>query len=104
LIIIACALRCWWRVGCRRKLCWRHRIASSLIIHDPLPRTVLALLTGRYWAFSGGAAGFHPQSFAEPALLGVSGGAALGRIAIYFGFAGCRLRRPLMGMWARAVR
>jgi len=61
-----------------------------LIIHDVrLPRTVLALITGAVLALSGAVLqGFTRNPLAEPALLGVSSGAALGAvIAIYFGLA-----------------
>jgi iron complex transport system permease protein len=75
---------------------------SSLIIHDiRLPRTVLALLTGSVLGLSGAVLqGFTRNPLAEPALLGVSGGAALGAvIAIYFGFAGISVfAGPVMGI------
>ena len=75
---------------------------SSLIIHDiRLPRTVLALLTGSVLGLSGAVLqGFTRNPLAEPALLGVSGGAALGAvIAIYFGFAGGSVfAGPVMGI------
>jgi len=75
---------------------------SSLIIHDiRLPRTVLALLTGSVLGLSGAVLqGFTRNPLAEPALLGVSGGAALGAvIAIYFGFAGLSaFAGPVMGI------
>ena len=75
---------------------------SSLIIHDiRLPRTVLALLTGAVLGLSGAVLqGFTRNPLAEPALLGVSGGAALGAvIAIYFGFAGISVfAGPVMGI------
>ena len=75
---------------------------SSLIIHDiRLPRTVLALLTGSVLGLSGAVLqGFTRNPRAEPALLGVSGGAALGAvIAIYFGFAGISVfAGPVMGI------
>lgn len=74
----------------------------ALIINDiRMPRTVLAVIVGAVLGLSGAVLqGFTRNPLAEPALLGVSSGAALGAvIAIYFGliafspFAG-----PLMGM------
>jgi len=73
-----------------------------LIIHDVrLPRTVLALITGAVLALSGAVLqGFTRNPLAEPALLGVSSGAALGAvIAIYFGLAALSpVTGPLMGI------
>ena len=75
---------------------------AGLIIHDiRLPRTVLALITGAVLALSGAVLqGFTRNPLAEPALLGVSSGAALGAvIAIYFGLAALSpLTGPLMGI------
>ena len=75
---------------------------SALILYDiRLPRTVLALLTGAVLGLSGAVLqGFTRNPLAEPALLGVSGGAALGAvIAIYFGFAGISVfAGPVMGI------
>lgn len=74
----------------------------GLIIHDVrLPRTVLALITGAVLALSGAVLqGFTRNPLAEPALLGVSSGAALGAvIAIYFGLAALSpVTGPLMGI------
>jgi iron complex transport system permease protein len=73
-----------------------------LIVHDiRMPRTVLALVTGAVLGLSGAVLqGFTRNPLAEPALLGVSGGAALGAvIAIYFGLAGVSVyAAPLMGI------
>jgi len=75
---------------------------AGLIIHDVrLPRTVLALITGAVLALSGAVLqGFTRNPLAEPALLGVSSGAALGAvIAIYFGLAALSpVTGPLMGI------
>ena len=73
------------------RCCRRTTSLAGLIIFDiRLPRTVLALIVGRAcWGLSGAVLqGFTRNPLAEPALLGVSSGAALGAvIAIYFGFA-----------------
>ena len=75
---------------------------AGLIIHDVrLPRTVLALITGAVLALSGAVLqGFTRNPLAEPALLGVSSGAALGAvIAIYFGLVALSpVTGPLMGI------
>ena len=75
---------------------------AGLIIYDiRLPRTVLALIVGAVLGLSGAVLqGFTRNPLAEPALLGVSSGAALGAIiAIYFGLAALSpLTGPLMGM------
>ena len=75
---------------------------AGLIIYDiRLPRTVLALITGAVLALSGAVLqGFTRNPLAEPALLGVSSGAALGAvIAIYFGLAALSpVTGPLMGI------
>ena len=79
-----------------------HNALSSLIVNDiRLPRSVLALLVGGALGLSGAVLqGLTRNPLAEPGLLGVSTGAALGAIlAIYFGitalstFAG-----PMLGM------
>jgi iron complex transport system permease protein len=79
-----------------------HDSLAGLILYDiRLPRTVLALLTGSVLGLSGAVLqGFTRNPLAEPALLGVSGGAALGAvIAIYFGFAGISVfAGPVMGI------
>jgi iron complex transport system permease protein len=75
---------------------------ASLIVQDiRLPRTVLALIVGAVLGLSGAVLqGFTRNPLAEPALLGVSAGAALGAvIAIYFGLAALSpLTGPAMGM------
>src|SRR4029077_2025916 len=66
-----------------------------------LSRTVLALMARAVLGLSGAVLqGFTRNPLAEPALLGVSSGAALGAIiAIYFGFATLSpVAGPLMGM------
>ena len=82
---------------CRRMTPW-----PGLIIQDVrLPRTVLALIVGARLGLSGAVLqGFTRNPLAEPALLGVSSGAALGAvIAIYFGLAALSpVTGPLMGM------
>jgi iron complex transport system permease protein len=67
-----------------------HNSLAGLILYDiRLPRTVLALIVGAVLGLSGAVLqGFTRNPLAEPALLGVSSGAALGAvIAIYFGLA-----------------
>ncbi len=75
---------------------------AGLIVQDiRLPRTVLALMVGAVLGLSGAVLqGFTRNPLAEPALLGVSSGAALGAvIAIYFGLAALSpVAGPLMGM------
>jgi iron complex transport system permease protein len=79
-----------------------HDSLAGLIIYDiRLPRTVLALIVGGVLGLSGAVLqGFTRNPLAEPALLGVSSGAALGAvIAIYFGLAALSpVTGPLMGM------
>jgi len=79
-----------------------HDSLAGLIIQDiRLPRTVLALIVGAVLGLSGAVLqGFTRNPLAEPALLGVSSGAALGAIiAIYFGLAVLSpITGPLMGM------
>jgi iron complex transport system permease protein len=67
-----------------------HDSLAGLILYDiRLPRTVLAVIVGAVLGLSGAVLqGFTRNPLAEPALLGVSTGAALGAvIAIYFGLA-----------------
>jgi len=67
-----------------------HDSMAGLILYDiRLPRTVLAVIVGAVLGLSGAVLqGFTRNPLAEPALLGVSTGAALGAvIAIYFGLA-----------------
>jgi iron complex transport system permease protein len=75
---------------------------SALIVNDiRLPRTVLALTVGAVLGLSGAVLqGFTRNPLAEPALLGVATGAALGAvIAIYFGLALVwPLAGPVLGM------
>ena len=79
-----------------------HDSLAGLIIFDVrLPRTMLALIVGAVLGLSGAVLqGFTRNPLAEPALLGVSSGAALGAIiAIYFGLAALSpITGPLMGM------
>ncbi|HWA69595.1 MAG TPA: iron ABC transporter permease [Rhizomicrobium sp.] len=79
-----------------------HDSLAGLILYDiRLPRTVLALIVGMVLGLSGAVLqGFTRNPLAEPALLGVSTGAALGAvIAIYFGLTALSpVTGPLMGM------
>ncbi len=79
-----------------------HDSLAGLIVQDiRLPRTVLALIVGAVLGLAGAVLqGFTRNPLAEPALLGVSSGAALGAvIAIYFGLAALSpVTGPLMGM------
>ena len=75
---------------------------ATLIVRDlRLPRTLLALLMGASLGLSGAVLqGLTRNPLAEPGLLGVSPGAALGAvIAIYFGFTGISVvAGPLFGL------
>jgi iron complex transport system permease protein len=65
-----------------------HNVLAALIVNDiRLPRSVLALLVGGALGLSGAVLqGLTRNPLAEPGLLGVSTGAALGAVlAIYFG-------------------
>jgi iron complex transport system permease protein len=76
-------------------------LASLIVTQVRLPRTVLALMVGAVLGLSGAVLqGFTRNPLAEPALLGVSSGAALGAvIAIYFGLTALSpVTGPLMGM------
>ncbi|HEU0095814.1 MAG TPA: iron ABC transporter permease [Rhizomicrobium sp.] len=76
-------------------------LAGMILVDIRLPRTVLALIVGATLGLSGAVLqGFTRNPLAEPALLGVSSGAALGAvIAIYFGLAALSpVTGPLMGM------
>ena len=79
-----------------------HDTLAGLIVQDVrLPRSVLALIVGATLGLSGAVLqGFTRNPLAEPALLGVSSGAALGAvIAIYFGLVALSpVTGPLMGM------
>lgn len=80
----------------------QHDTLAGMILWDiRLPRTVLALIVGAVLGLAGAVLqGFTRNPLAEPALLGVSSGAALGAvIAIYFGLAALSsITGPLMGM------
>lgn len=76
-------------------------LGSLILMELRLPRTLLGLLVGVSLGLSGAVLqGLLRNPLAEPALLGVSGGAALGAvIAIYFGLAGLfPLATPLLGI------
>lgn len=76
-------------------------LAGLIVLDIRAPRTVLALVVGAVLGLSGAVLqGFTRNPLAEPALLGVSSGAALGAvIAIYFGFAtASAIAGPVMGM------
>ena len=79
-----------------------HDSMAGLILYDiRLPRTVLAVIVGAVLGLSGAVLqGFTRNPLAEPALLGVSTGAALGAvIAIYFGLAALSLViGPVLGI------
>lgn len=79
----------------------RDSLAATIVSDIRLPRTLLALIVGAVLGLSGAVLqGFTRNPLAEPALLGVSSGAALGAvIAIYFGLAALSpVTGPLMGM------
>ncbi len=76
-------------------------LAWLILTELRIPRTVLALIVGATLGLGGGALqGLLRNPLAEPGLLGVSGGAALGAvIAIYFGLAAnFALAIPLLGI------
>src|SRR5690606_8926993 len=76
-------------------------LAWLILTELRLPRTVLGLLAGATLGLSGAVLqGLLRNPLAEPGLLGVSAGAALGAvIAIYFGFAAVfALSAPLLGI------
>ncbi len=79
-----------------------HDTLSSLIVTDiRLPRSVLALLVGGALGLSGAVLqGLTRNPLAEPGLLGVSTGAALGAVmAIYFGVTAISgIAGPVLGM------
>jgi iron complex transport system permease protein len=70
---------------------WFHNsnLASAIVMELRLPRAVLALVVGAALGLSGAVLqGVTRNPLAEPGLLGVSAGAALGAVvAIYFGLA-----------------
>jgi iron complex transport system permease protein len=76
-------------------------IAGLIVVDLRLPRAVLALLVGSSLGLSGAVLqGLLRNPLAEPGLLGVSSGAALGAvIAIYFGLsARFALAAPILGL------
>jgi iron complex transport system permease protein len=76
-------------------------LASLVVLELRLPRTVLAMLVGAALGLSGAVLqGLLRNPLAEPGLLGVSGGAALGAVvAIYFGLSTVfPLATPLLGI------
>ena len=76
-------------------------LAWLILTELRLPRTVLALLVGATLGLSGAVLqGLLRNPLAEPGLLGVSGGAALGAVvALYFGLSGhFTLATPLLGL------
>jgi iron complex transport system permease protein len=78
-----------------------HSLAALIVDDIRLPRTVLALAVGAVLGLSGAVLqGFTRNPLAEPALLGVATGAALGAvIAIYFGLAVLSpVTGPVLGM------
>lgn len=79
-----------------------HDVLARLIVDDiRLPRSALALLVGGALGLSGAVLqGLTRNPLAEPGLLGVSTGAALGAVlAIYFGITAISgLAGPLMGL------
>ena len=76
-------------------------LARLVLVELRLPRAVLAALAGAALGLSGAVLqGLLRNPLAEPSLLGVSSGAALGAvISIYFGLAGgFALATPLLGL------
>jgi iron complex transport system permease protein len=76
-------------------------LASLVVLELRLPRAVLAILVGGALGLSGAALqGLLRNPLAEPGLLGVSGGAALGAVvAIYFGLSSAfPLAAPVLGI------
>jgi iron complex transport system permease protein len=76
-------------------------LASLVVLELRLPRTVLAMIVGAALGLSGAVLqGLLRNPLAEPGLLGVSGGAALGAVvAIYFGLSTLfPLATPLLGI------
>jgi iron complex transport system permease protein len=77
------------------------QLSDLIVMELRLPRAVLAVLVGAALGLSGAALqGLLRNPLADPGLLGVSGGAALGAvIAIYFGLASAfALATPLCGL------
>jgi iron complex transport system permease protein len=78
-----------------------HGLGLLILIDIRLPRTVLAVMVGAVLGLCGAVMqGLTRNPLAEPGLLGVSTGAALGAvIALYFGFAASfAFAGPLMGI------
>ena len=78
-----------------------NHLASLIVMDIRLPRTLLALLMGASLGLSGAVLqGLTRNPLAEPGLLGVATGAALGAvIAIYFGFTAISIvAGPLFGL------
>jgi iron complex transport system permease protein len=77
-------------------------VTSSLIVNDiRLPRMILTLLAGASLGMAGAALqGFLRNPIAEPSLLGISNGAALGAVLVFYtGLAGSSaLAVPLAGL------
>ncbi|TAJ70758.1 MAG: iron ABC transporter permease [Phenylobacterium sp.] len=76
-------------------------LARLVVVELRLPRTVLAILVGAALGLSGAVLqGLLRNPLAEPGLLGVSSGAALGAVvSIYFGLATVfTLATPLLGL------
>jgi len=107
LVLIAFAVsllagRVWLPLASLGDLFSDHQSLPALIVNDiRLPRTVLAVIVGAVLGLAGAVLqGFTRNPLAEPALLGVATGAALGAvIAIYFGLAAFSpVIGPLLGM------
>jgi iron complex transport system permease protein len=78
-----------------------HSMAGLVLTELRIPRTVLAVLVGSALGLSGAVLqGLLRNPLAEPGLLGVSAGAAVGAvISIYFGLASAvALATPLLGL------
>jgi iron complex transport system permease protein len=76
-------------------------LPALIVLELRLPRTVLAILIGAALGLSGAVLqGLTRNPLAEPGLLGVTSGAALGAVvAIYFGFAAVfTAATPLLGL------
>jgi iron complex transport system permease protein len=105
LIVFALSLlvgRVWLPLSTLQDVFSRPQSLAALIVSDiRLPRAVLAVMVGAVLGLAGAVLqGFTRNPLAEPALLGVATGAALGAvIAIYFGLAAFSLvAGPVLGM------
>jgi iron complex transport system permease protein len=81
-------------------------LAATIITQLRLPRAILALAVGAALGLSGAVLqGLTRNPLAEPGLLGVSAGAALGAvIAVYFGFARqFAIAAPAMGLFGAVL-